>query len=114
MFQYIAWLQMTGNKIRTSELVEEHQKKRRRADRSDDEAEGQPNSKRATLWWFLIPISIPQSLCLVWNSVATLFRPFGGAGGRSPLKNTLILSRILLLGYIHTFSSKYMRSLAYI
>lgn len=49
MFQYIAWLQMTGNKIRTSELVEEHQKKRRRADRSDDEAEGQPNSKRATL-----------------------------------------------------------------
>ncbi|KAH8368396.1 hypothetical protein KR084_010968, partial [Drosophila pseudotakahashii] len=47
--QYIEWLQMTGNKIRTSELVEEHQKKRRRADRSDDEGEVLPNSKRATL-----------------------------------------------------------------
>lgn len=40
---------MTGNKIRTSQLVEEHQKKRRRADRSDDEGDSLPSSKRATL-----------------------------------------------------------------
>ncbi|KAH8421305.1 hypothetical protein KR009_001484, partial [Drosophila setifemur] len=48
--QYIDWLQMTGNNIRISGLVEEHQKKRRRADRSDDEGDdGLPNSKRITL-----------------------------------------------------------------
>ncbi|KAH8273516.1 hypothetical protein KR018_009545, partial [Drosophila ironensis] len=47
--QYIDWLQMTGNRIRTSELVEEHQKKRRRADCSDDEGDSLPSSKRATL-----------------------------------------------------------------
>nr|CBE67063.1 CG2222-PA [Drosophila phaeopleura] len=47
--QYIHWLQMTGNQIRTSQLVEEHQKKRRRADRSDDEGDSLPSSKRATM-----------------------------------------------------------------
>jgi len=35
--KYIEWLLMTGNKIRTSELVEDHRKKRRRADHSDDD-----------------------------------------------------------------------------
>ncbi|EDW30554.1 GL26783 [Drosophila persimilis] len=46
--QYINWLQMTGNKILISELVEEHQKKRKR-DRSDDEGDSLPSSKRVTL-----------------------------------------------------------------
>ncbi|XP_017148819.1 probable DNA replication complex GINS protein PSF3 [Drosophila miranda] len=46
--QYINWLQMTGNKILISELVEEHQKKRKR-DRSDDESDSLPSSKRVTL-----------------------------------------------------------------
>ncbi|KAI8034990.1 hypothetical protein M5D96_012213 [Drosophila gunungcola] len=47
--QYIEWLQMTGNKIRTSVLVEEHQKKRRRADRSDDEGETRHTKKVASM-----------------------------------------------------------------
>lgn len=39
---------MSGNNIRISELVEEHQKKRKRADRSDDEGAGEdsPNHKK--------------------------------------------------------------------
>ncbi|BFG01672.1 probable DNA replication complex GINS protein PSF3 [Drosophila madeirensis] len=45
--QYINWLQLTGNKIVISELVEEHQKKRKR-ELSDDES-SLPSSKRATL-----------------------------------------------------------------
>ncbi|SPP89418.1 probable DNA replication complex GINS protein PSF3 isoform X2 [Drosophila guanche] len=45
--QYINWLQLTGNKILISELVEEHQKKRKR-ELSDDES-SLPSSKRATL-----------------------------------------------------------------
>jgi len=43
---------MSGNNIRISELVEEHQKKRKRADRSDDEGgagEDCPSSKRITM-----------------------------------------------------------------
>ncbi|XP_023174753.1 probable DNA replication complex GINS protein PSF3 [Drosophila hydei] len=46
---YINWLQMSGNHIRTSQLVEEHQKKRKRADRSDDEGDNEtdtPTSKK--------------------------------------------------------------------
>ncbi|XP_034671288.1 probable DNA replication complex GINS protein PSF3 [Drosophila subobscura] len=46
--QYIHWLQLTGNKILISELVEEHQKKRKR-ELSDDESDSLPSSKRATL-----------------------------------------------------------------
>ncbi|BFG02602.1 probable DNA replication complex GINS protein PSF3 [Drosophila madeirensis] len=46
--QYINWLQLTGNKILISELVEEHQKKRKR-ELSDDESDSLPSSKRATL-----------------------------------------------------------------
>ncbi|XP_034671350.1 probable DNA replication complex GINS protein PSF3 [Drosophila subobscura] len=45
--QYINWLQLTGNKIVISELVEEHQKKRKR-ELSDDES-SLPSCKRATL-----------------------------------------------------------------
>lgn len=40
---------MSGNHIRTSQLVEEHQKKRKRADRSDDEGDNEtdtPTSKK--------------------------------------------------------------------
>lgn len=47
--QYINWLQMSGNHLRISELVEEHQKKRKRAERSDDEGAGDadtPSSKK--------------------------------------------------------------------
>ncbi|SPP78460.1 probable DNA replication complex GINS protein PSF3 [Drosophila guanche] len=47
--QYINWLQLTGNKIIISELVEEHQKKRKRELCDDDESDSLPSSKRATL-----------------------------------------------------------------
>ncbi|XP_064536299.1 DNA replication complex GINS protein PSF3 [Drosophila montana] len=50
---YINWLQMSGNHIRISELVEEHQKKRKRAERSDDEGAGDADTpsgkKRSTM-----------------------------------------------------------------
>ncbi|XP_068158737.1 DNA replication complex GINS protein PSF3 [Drosophila tropicalis] len=47
--QYINWLQMCSNQICISQLVEEHHKKRKRADCSDDENDSHPASKRGTL-----------------------------------------------------------------